>query len=100
MKQRFAWTLLLALVVGLCAPTIFAQSTGSVKGVARDAEGKPVPAGTVEWQSMETGRKYTLKLNKKGEYFSLGISPGKYKVTLVRSRGKTAVLHDGHHGWP
>jgi tetratricopeptide (TPR) repeat protein len=95
MKQRFAWTLLLALVVGLCAPTIFAQSTGSVKGVARDAEGKPIPAGTVEWQSMETGRKYTLKLNKKGEYFSLGITPGKYKVTLFDPEGKQLFYMTG-----
>jgi tetratricopeptide (TPR) repeat protein len=95
MKQRFAWTLLLALVVGLCAPTIMAQSTGSVKGVARDAEGKPITAGTVEWMSMETGRKYTLKLNKKGEYFSLGISPGKYKVTLFDPEGKQLFYMTG-----
>jgi tetratricopeptide (TPR) repeat protein len=95
MKQRFAWTLLIALLVGLCAPTVFAQSTGSVKGVARDAEGKPVTAGTVEWMSMETGRKYTLKLNKKGEYFSLGITPGKYKVTLFDPEGKQLFYMTG-----
>ncbi len=95
MKQRFAWTLLVALVVGLCAPAIFAQSTGSVKGAVRDSEGKPIPAGTVEWQSMETGRKYSLKLNKKGEYFSLGISPGKYKVTLFDPEGKQLFYMTG-----
>src|SRR5215468_4790842 len=95
MKQRFAWTLLIALVIGLCAPTVFAQSTGSVKGVCRDAEGKPIPAGTVEWMSMETGRKYSLKLNKKGEYFSLGITPGKYKVTLFDAEGKQIFYMTG-----
>jgi tetratricopeptide (TPR) repeat protein len=95
MKQRFAWTLLIALVLGLCAPTVFAQSTGSVKGVCRDAEGKPITAGTVEWMSQETGRKYTLKLNKKGEYFSLGISPGKYKVTLFDAEGKQIFYMTG-----
>jgi tetratricopeptide (TPR) repeat protein len=95
MKQRFAWTLLIALVLGLCAPTVFAQSTGSVKGVCRDAEGKPITAGTVEWMSMETGRKYTLKLNKKGEYFSLGITPGKYKVTLFDPEGKQIFYMTG-----
>jgi tetratricopeptide (TPR) repeat protein len=95
MKQRFAWTLLIALVLGLCAPTVFAQSTGSVKGVCRDAEGKPIPAGTVEWMSMETGRKYALKLNKKGEYFSLGITPGKYKVTLFDAEGKQIFYMTG-----
>jgi tetratricopeptide (TPR) repeat protein len=95
MKQRFAWTLLIALVMGLCAPTVFAQNTGSVKGVARDAEGKPITAGTVEWMSMETGRKYSLKLNKKGEYFSLGITPGKYKVTLFDAEGKQLFYMTG-----
>jgi len=88
MKQRFAWTLLVALVLGLCVPPMFAQATGTVKGVCRDAEGNPVTSGTVEWLSMDTGRKYALKLNKKGEYFSLGIAPGKYKVTLFGPDGK------------
>jgi tetratricopeptide (TPR) repeat protein len=88
MKRRFAWTVLIALVLGLCVPTVFAQATGSVKGVCRDPEGKPITEGTVEWLSMDTGRKYTLKLNKKGEYFSLGIAPGKYKVTLFGPDGK------------
>jgi tetratricopeptide (TPR) repeat protein len=95
MKQRFAWTLLIALLVGLWTPMGLAQSTGSVKGVARDAEGKPITAGTVEWMSMETGRKYTLKLNKKGEYFSLGITPGKYKVTLFDGEGKQLFYMTG-----
>jgi tetratricopeptide (TPR) repeat protein len=95
MKQRFAWTVLIALLLGLCVPPVFAQATGSVKGVARDSEGKPIPEGTVEWLSMDTGRKYTLKLNKKGEYFSLGISPGKYKVTLFAPDGKQIFFMSG-----
>ena len=88
MKQRFAWTVLVALVLGLCVPPIFAQATGTVKGVCRDADGKPITDGTVEWLNTETGRKYTIKINKKGEYFSLGIAPGKYKVTLFGPDGK------------
>jgi tetratricopeptide (TPR) repeat protein len=45
-------------------------------------DGKPIVGATVEWFNTENGRKYTLKTNKKGEYFSLGIDPGKYRVTL------------------
>ena len=37
----------------------------------------------LEWNNTDNGRKYNLKTNKKGEYFSLGIEPGKYKVTLT-----------------
>jgi tetratricopeptide (TPR) repeat protein len=88
MKQRFAWIVLVVLALGLCVPPVFAQATGSVKGVCKDADGNVITEGTVEWLSLETGRKYTLKLNKKGEYFSLGISPGKYKVTLFSPDGK------------
>jgi len=88
MKQRLAMVTLVALVLGLCVSPVFAQATGSVKGVCRDADGKPITQGTVEWLSQDTGRKYTLKLNKKGEYFSLGVAPGKYKVTLFAPDGK------------
>ncbi len=84
MKKHFIIPLLLALVVGLCAPRVFAQAMGSVKGVVRDAEGTPLVGVTVEWFGMETGRKYTLKTNGKGEYFSLGITPGKYKLTVSK----------------
>jgi tetratricopeptide (TPR) repeat protein len=94
MKQRLAMVALVALVLGLCVPPVFAQATGSVKGVAKDNTGKLITEGTVEWQSLETGRKYTLKLNKKGEYFSLGIAPGKYKVTLFGPDGKE-IFHFG-----
>lgn len=94
MKQRFAIVALVALVLGLCVPPVFAQATGSVKGVAKDNTGKPITEGTVEWMSLDTGRKYTIKLNKKGEYFSLGIAPGKYKATLYGADGKE-LFHFG-----
>jgi tetratricopeptide (TPR) repeat protein len=97
MKQRLtivALGALVVLVLGLCVPPVFAQATGSVKGVVKDAQGKVIPQGTVEWVSLDTGRKYTLKLNKKGEYFSLGVAPGKYKVTLYAPDGKE-MFHFG-----
>jgi tetratricopeptide (TPR) repeat protein len=84
MKRRFVTPTLVALIVGLCLPPVFGQVTGSVKGVCKDAQGNSVGGAIVEWYSQETGRKYELKTNSKGEYFSLGISPGKYKVTLIK----------------
>ncbi len=73
-----------ALVVGLGAPFALAQTTGSVKGVCKDLDGSPLVGAEVEWTSTDTGHKYELKTNKKGEYFSLGISPGKYNVALQK----------------
>jgi tetratricopeptide (TPR) repeat protein len=83
LKQRFVVLILIALVAGLCAAPAFAQ-TGSVKGVCKDMNGNPIVGATVEFVSMDTGRKYELKTNNKGEYFSLGIAPGKYRVTLLK----------------
>jgi len=84
MKQCFATLALVALLIGLCMSPVFGQATGSVKGLCTDVEGKPIADATVEWYSQETGNKRVLKTNSKGEYFSLGMSPGKYKVTLYK----------------
>jgi len=91
MKKHFIIPLLLVLVVGLSAPPVFAQAMGSVKGTCKDMEGKPITQAQVEWVGVETGRKYTLKTNNKGEYFSLGVTPGKYNVKL--SKDDKEIFH-------
>src|ERR1700687_476718 len=82
MKQRLLIVGLVVAMAALCVPPVFAQATGSVKGVCKDAQGTPIAGANLEWLNTDNGRKYNLKTNKKGEYFSLGIEPGKYKVTL------------------
>ena len=84
MKKHFIIPMLLVFVVGLSSPSLFAQAMGSVKGTCKDVDGKPIAQAQVDWVGVETGRKYSLKTNNKGEYFSLGISPGKYNVTLSK----------------
>ncbi len=84
MRKYFILPVLLVLAVGLMAPLAFSQTTGSVKGVCKDADGKPITDATVEWVGTETGHTYTLKTNNKGQYFSLGIVPGKYNLKLIK----------------
>jgi len=84
MKKFFISPILLVLVVGLSAPLALSQATGSVKGVCKDFDGKPYAGAQVEWSSADTGHNYTIKTNNKGEYFSLGIVPGKYTVKLSK----------------
>jgi len=84
MKHLFIVSLLFLLVAGLCAPAVHAQNTGTVKGVCTDVDGKPIGQAEVTWAGVETGRKFTLKTNNKGEYFSLGVTPGKYNVMLSK----------------
>jgi tetratricopeptide (TPR) repeat protein len=85
MKKHFAILLFAILALGLCVPPVFAQASGTVKGIAKDAQGNPVAEGIVIWTNNDNGQKYTLKTNKKGEYFSLGLSPGTYTVTLYKN---------------
>ena len=85
MKKHFAILLFAILALGLCVPPVFAQASGTVKGTARDAQGNPVVDGIVVWTNNDNGQKYSIKTNKKGEYFSLGLSPGTYLVTLYKN---------------
>jgi len=83
MKKYFILSFLLALAVGLSAPLVYSQTT-SVKGTCTDLDGKPIAGAQVEWQATETGHSYSIKTNGKGEYFSLGIAPGKYNIRLMK----------------
>jgi len=85
MKKRFAILLFVILALGVCVPSVLAQATGSVKGVCKDAQGTPIGDAIVLWTNMDNGQKYQLKTNKKGEYFSLGLSPGKYLITVYKN---------------
>src|ERR1700737_4445258 len=84
MKKYFAIFSVLTLLVALSATQALAQASGTVKGTCKDTEGKPITGAVVEWRNLDNGRKYSLKTNGKGEYFSLGIDAGKYDVTLSK----------------
>jgi len=85
MKKHYAILFSLLLLLGLGVPAVFAQASGSVKGVVKDPQGNPVADATVVYTNQDNGQKYTLKTNKKGEYFSLGISAGKYNVVIYKN---------------
>jgi tetratricopeptide (TPR) repeat protein len=85
MKKHFAVFVFVLLMLGLCVPPGFAQASGTVKGVCKDVDGKPIADAIVVYANQDNGQKYTLKTNKKGEYFSLGIAAGKYNVILYRN---------------
>ena len=83
MKQRLVILAFIAVMaVALCIPAAFAQTGGTVKGVCTDDEGKPIVGASVLWLNSDSGTKREIKTNKKGEYFSLGMPLGKYKVVL------------------
>jgi len=85
MKKHFAIFAITVLLLAFCVPAVFAQASGTVKGSCKDAQGNPVVDAVIVFENLDNGQKYTLKTNKKGEYFSLGLSPGKYNVTLYKN---------------
>lgn len=84
-------------VILLCflfsAVGMFAQ-TVAVKGSVHDAQG-PVVGAQVQFKDADTGRKYSLKTDKKGNFFSLGFVPGTLDVTVTRD-GKVVYTDKFH----
>ncbi len=76
-----------AMLAGISAIPAMAQS-GTVKGTAKDQDGKAITDGTVEVDNVETGKKMTSKLGSKGEYVVLGVPAGTYNVILLDKDGK------------
>lgn len=85
MNKRIAIILFALLTLGVCIPAAFAQSSGTVQGTCKDAQGNPIPDAIVVYTNLDNGQKYVLKTNKKGQYFSLGLSAGKYNIVVYRN---------------
>jgi len=83
MKRNVFYVLMISVLSMLFALPALSQSA-TVKGVAKDAKGTPIADAQVTWHNDDNGRTFKLKTNKKGEYFSLGIDPGTYTVTLTK----------------
>jgi len=83
MKRNFLFLLLITVLAGIASLPAFSQ-TATVHGVVKDAQGTPISDALVTWHNDDNGRTFKIKTNKKGEYFSLGIDPGTYTVTLTK----------------
>src|SRR6202051_5313110 len=97
MKKHFAVFIFVLLMLAFGAPMVFAQAAGTVKGVCKDAQGNPIADAVVVYANQDNGQKYTLKTNKKGEYFSLGVGPGKYTVSLYKTADDAKANKDMLH---
>lgn len=86
MTKRIAIFLSLAFSAILTV-SAFAQNFTAVKGTCKDETGKPYVGYTVELISLDTGHKTALKTNNKGEYYSIGVTGGSYKISLIAPDG-------------
>jgi tetratricopeptide (TPR) repeat protein len=97
MKKYSVMMVFVLMLLAFAAPSGFGQSTGTVKGACKDVEGKPIAGGIVIYTNLDSGQKYSLKTNNKGEYFSLGIQPGSYLVSLYKTAEDLAAGKDLFH---
>ena len=74
----------LAFGLACVAAPAFAQS-GQIKGKVTDAKGAVVEGAKVLIENLDKGSKaIETKTNKKGEYIQVGLSPGKYRITIIK----------------
>ena len=73
---------LLVLLISVLAP---AQNR-IIKGKVTNEKGEPIVGAAVLIQGTDVKREYTVKTDKKGEYFYMGIPYGVYRV-VVRAQG-------------
>ncbi len=81
--MKFLRTFLVVALVAVCAPSLWAQ-LGAVKGFVHDFDGKPIVGGVVSCYNKENGRKFELKTDKKGEFYSLGVVAGRYNCKILK----------------
>jgi hypothetical protein len=87
MKRFLLFLSLLAVLAGLSVIPAMAQS-GTVKGSAKDQDGKAITDGTIELDNVDTGKKLTSKIGGKGEYVVQGVPAGNYNAILLDKDGK------------
>jgi tetratricopeptide (TPR) repeat protein len=61
------------------------SQTTTVKGTVKDQTGAPVTNAVIDMKDVDTGRKFTLKTDKSGKFFSIGVAPGKFNVTVTQN---------------
>jgi tetratricopeptide (TPR) repeat protein len=91
LNGRHPWLVACAAVVAM-AMTLpaAAQSTGMVRGVVKDAAGKPVEGAKIVVEAEGNNRRFETKSDKKGEFVQIGLAPGPYKVTAEKDKVMSA----------
>jgi tetratricopeptide (TPR) repeat protein len=92
LNGRHVWSLACAALVALAlAVPASAQSTGMIRGVVKDATGKPVEGAKVTIDADANNRHFETKSDKKGEFVQIGLAPGSYKVAAEKDKVMSAV---------
>ena len=92
---RLAIRLLGCFGLTLCPiGTLFAQSTGSIRGTITDPTGALVPNALVTVTNQQTGETHTFKTDAAGLYSVPSLIPGSYKVQVELQGMQTVVANN------
>src|SRR5271166_2397986 len=81
--KKYINIIALFFAIALGTAPAWAQLDGSVRGVVKGPDGKPLAGATIQLYDATSGRKYTGKTNSKGEYLFGVVYMGTYKGTLM-----------------
>ena len=84
MKNKLISLLAVACFALVGTVSLHAQAMAKVAGKAIDQQGQPITGAQVQMVSEDTGQKMTTKTDKNGNFFQIGVNPGKYKMTLMK----------------
>jgi hypothetical protein len=76
---------LLVMFFGFAASMVFAQTTGSISGTVRDAQGAVVPGTAVQLRNTSTGVARTIQTNSVGFYNFTALPVGHYDITFQKT---------------
>ena len=87
MKHRFYVVLVALGLFAMTAVPALAQYT-QIKGFIKGTDGQPIADAKIDFKNTGTGQQLHLKSDKKGEFFSIGVSPGAYNVEFTDKSGQ------------
>ncbi len=93
MKKKTYLALMIGAMCIALSSLAAAQNFAKVSGKAKDENGQAIAGAKVDFKEAETGTHYSLKTDKKGEFFSIGFKPGAYNIVLSKD-GKDLFHYD------
>jgi hypothetical protein len=90
-SYRVLRTLVLLALTALCAPLLFAQQTGAIKGKVSATDGSALPGVTVEAKSPVLPQPRVTTTDGSGDYNMPALIPGDYTVTFTLSGMQTVT---------
>lgn len=95
MKHRVLAVFVAIALLTAALPAVAQTGYCSVKGEFKGPDGKPLADVQVTLHNNTTNQEYHLKTDKKGEFYSLGITPGQYNILFLKD-GKPVWKMDNY----